>query len=168
MYRCKLNRTVGFLASTLLLVGVGCGPGEEDEESYEVSSETLTGTVAGESFTFTSGFAADLFDDGEYWVELHPSDAEDPCDPFAYEEEPHIIISTTPEPADIDLSFSNNITFAYPAEDVSENDVSTQGRLIIDKANEETVEGGLYAIFESDGKSHEVDGQFTVPFCPDR
>lgn len=164
----KTNCTVGLLAGALLLVGIGCGPGDEEEEGYEVSSSDLTGDIAGESFAVGSGFASDPFEDGEYWIELHASEVDDPCDPFAYESEPHIIISTTPEPKDVGLSLSNNITFAYPDGDSSQNDISTQGRLIIDQANEETVKGGLYAIFSSDGKSHEVDGQFSVPFCADR
>jgi hypothetical protein len=157
-------RWIPGLLVTTLLFGAGCGPDDKDDgPAYEVSSGNLTGTIAGEQFAFVSGFATDLFGDGEYWIELHGSETEDPCNTFGYEDEPHVIISTSPEAKDIDLGLTNNITFAYPSGDTSENDVSTTGRLIIDEVSEESVSGGLYARFED----HEVDGHFTVPFCPD-
>lgn len=155
------NRLMKSLALAATLLVAACGPGDDDDETYEVSSSALSGSIGGETFEFKSGYAEDKFDDGELWVELHMQEVEDPCDPFAYESSPHIIISTTPEPKDVSLSLQNNITFAYQDGDTSQNDIATTGRLIIDSADGETLTGGLYAIMNA----NEVDGQFEVPIC---
>lgn len=148
------------LATSVTLFGSACG-GEEEEERHEVSTSELSGTVAGEPFTVEGGYAEDKFGDGELWVELFSEPLEDPCNTFTYPTGPSIIISTTPEEKDVDLSLQNNITFSYQEGDTSANDVSTDGRLIIESVGD-TLVGRLYATFGD----HEVDGRFEVEVCP--
>lgn len=155
-----MNHRISTAIALTTLFFAACGP-DDEEESYEISSSELSGTVAGQPFTVKSGYAEDKFGDGELWIELHPTEVEDPCDPFAYESEPHIIISTTPEVKDVSLSLQNNITFAYQDGDTSQNDVATTGRLVIDVADDSKIAGGLYATMDE----HEVDGQWEVPVC---
>ena len=147
-------------ALTICIVcSAACGPDSEGKSTtHEISQSLLAGAIAGEAFEFKSGWAADVFGDGEYWVELHGTEVEDPCASRQFPDGPFIILSVLPEPSDANLTLQHNITFAHGD---AENDVATTGRLVIDGVAEGTLSGGLYATM----REHEVDGTFSVPVC---
>lgn len=154
------NMVKGAVSLALVMFGVACGSDEGGKSGgYEVSQSALTGTIAGEAFEAKSGFAKDFFGDGEYWVELHNTEVEEPCS-AQFPAGPHIILSVKPEPMDQALSLQNNITFAHGE---AENDIATSGRLIIDGVQGDRLTGGLIAEM---GDS-EVDGTFDVKVCAD-
>lgn len=156
----KRHITRGLSLALVMFLTASCGADDGDsKDGYEVSQSTLTGTVGGEAFEVRGGFAEDKFGDGEYWVELHNEPLEEPCGFNQSTDGPKIILSVTPEPMDEPLSFQNNITFSYGD---AQNDIATQGRLIIDGAEGDTLSGGLYAVMDA----NEVDGTFSVPICP--
>ncbi len=162
-----MNQWTKWLAVGLVMFGAACG-GEEEDELPEISSQTLTGTVNGESFTAVSGTAEDVFDDGEYWISIHGAEPKDgdPCGFQAYEIGAPEIIATVPaEAGDYEVGFlgdSVGVTFAFQSDDgESENYVATSGRLIIEEIADGVVRGGLIASTED----HEADGQFEVTIC---
>ena len=155
----EFSKYVWALSCVALL---GCS--SEGGGDHEISDQTLQGTINAADWTFVSGFADDLFGDGELWIELYavaPAGG-DPCSFSAYSGEASIILSVAPDPIDVELSLSTNITFNYEDDGQTENDIGTEGRLIVDKSTDDTIGGGLYAVFESS----EVDGNWEVPICP--
>ncbi len=125
-----------------------------------ILEQPLTGVVAGSAFVFASGFAMDLFEDGELWIELHSTPNDEPC-ARNFDAAPHIILSATGEPEDGPLGLANNITFAYDEDDGAMNDIATKGRLVIDGIQGEVLSGGLRATMGD----HHVNGTFAVPVC---
>lgn len=156
----KANKLTYAMGLAIVMFGAACGSDEgKGADRYEVAQSALSGTIAGETFEAKSGFAADVFGDGEYWVELHASVVEDPCS-RQFPQGPHIILRATPEPMDAPLGLQNNITFAYGE---AQNDIATTGRLIIDGVDGDRLTGGLNAVM----KDSAVDGTFDVPVCAD-
>ncbi len=153
-------RTVkGAVAVTLMMFGAACG-GDENKDGkggYDIASSPLEGQIGGEAFQVKSGFAADVFGDGDYWVELHATESEDPCS-RQFPSGPHIILTTDLQPADTALGLQNNITFTYGE---AQNDIGTTGRLVIDGVSDGRLTGGLYASM----RDNEVDGTFDVVVC---
>lgn len=162
-----MKNSVKWTVPLLVLFSLGCG-GEKDEEGsyadYEISSEPLSGVINGEAWTFVSGTAQDIFDDGELWVDLYASapSGDDPCSISAHGfEETSIIMSVPAEELDRELGLSTTVTFYYEDGGEPTNEIVTEGRLIIDEVTDETMSGRLFAT--ADGG--EVDGTFSVTIC---
>lgn len=160
-----MNRWFSLVMFALIPALSACGPADDEEEVYDVSTSPLSGTVAGESFSVASGFARPGFEEGELSIELHPVEVEDPCALSAFTDSRRMILfSIVSEPQDVELGFGTGqtVTFAYEDADGGfQNDVATTGRLMIDEVSESTLIGGLYAEMDD----HVVDGQFEVPVC---
>lgn len=141
----------------LFTAAIGCGPDDDDKApGVEVADQTLSGEFAGEPFEFRSGWAADIFGDGEYWIELGPAESDDPCASRTSSDR-KLLFQVPPEPMDERLSFNNNVTFSYGE---GQNDIAVSGRLIIERFDDRVV-GGLNA----STTDHQVNGTFDIPVC---
>lgn len=155
----KTTTLLALAAGALVMFGTACGADDKDGDGggFEIAQGALAGQIAGMPFETKSGFARDVFNDGEYWIELHDAEVEDPC-AMSFPDGPHIILRSDGQPMDAALSLQNNITFTYGE---AQNDIATTGRLVIDGIDGDMLSGGLYAKMDAS----EVDGTFSVPVC---
>lgn len=157
------------LLATILPATIGCGGGgkKDDDRSYadyDISEETLSGLINGESWTFASGIARDVFGDGELFVELYPvaPEGDDPCSFSAYPiSTATVLISVPPTTLDREITWRNSVTFYYTDGEEQINEIVVSGRIIIDDVSDTHLSGKLYATSDES----ELDGTFSVTVC---
>ena len=133
---------------------VGCG------DDNEIGGQTLSGELAGQSWTFRGGFAK-LGSQDTIRIQLADYEEDDPCGIFAFDEIPYIWWRAPNEPTDQELSLSERVIFQVPDGDGDISNNVTDGRYVIDQVGPDVVSGGLIA----SGFGDSVDGQWEVPLC---
>lgn len=129
-------------------------------DTMDISSSNLTGSVAGQPWSFKAGNTSAFLSEGEddYFATLYPT-AFTPCgqEPSG----PHIIVAIPKSPGDYDMGFDHNMTFVG---NDSTNKVAFDGRIVVDFATSTHVVGGLHGYYDG---ANEVNGQFDVTVCAD-
>ena len=162
-----MRATNPFLACLLgLIFAAGCGGGEMGSggggTTTTVSTQTLTGKIGGQPWTFATGETnAALSTTDQYWVDLYAATF-DQCVAFGAPTDADEVIMMMPKtPGTYNVSLGMNATL-YSASS-SFNYVATRGVLIIDSVTATTITGGLNITYNNDNT---VDGQFTASICP--
>jgi hypothetical protein len=153
-----MNKIFTALTVSLLAAATGC---TISTDSMDISSSTLTGTVAGQSWSFKTGHTSAFLSEGEddYFATLYPT-AFTPCG-ISEPSGPHIIVAIPKVPGDYDMGFDHNMTFVG---NDSTNKVAFDGRIVVDLATPTHVVGGLHGYYDG---ANEVNGQFDVTVCAD-
>ena len=146
----------------VLVVGllglVACG-----DDDNEISGQTLSGELNGQSWTFRGGVAKRGGPDG-LTITLADYEEDDPCGFSVYNEIPHVWWFAPDEPVDRELSLQETVVFQVPDDGDDTLGISknvTDGRYVIDEVGPDFVSGGLVA----SGFGDSVDGQWEVPLC---
>lgn len=147
------------LLTALLSAGATACTIEASASDEEIVNATLSGYVAGQSWSFVAGHTDSFLSDGEddFFATLYPSTFT-PCG-FSEPSGPHIIVSIPKTPGDFEMGFSRNMTFVNG----SNNLVSLDGHIRVDSVTATSVSGGLVATYDLD---NEVNGTFDVTICP--
>lgn len=123
----------------------------------EISDSTLSGTLAGGSWTFVAGNAT--VGSRGLTIRLADYEEEDPCGFTVFNEDPTVWWFAPDEPTEQDLGLGNTVVFQVPDGDGSISVNAVKGRYVIDEVGPDTVSGGLVA--SADGDS--VSGRWEVP-----
>jgi hypothetical protein len=153
-----MNKIFAALTVSLLAAATGC---TISTDTMDISSSTLTGTVAGQPWSFKAGHTSAFLSEGEddYFATLYPT-AFTTCG-ISEPTGPHIIVAIPKVPGDYDMGFDHNMTFVG---NDSTNKVAFDGRIVVDYATSTHVVGGLHGYYDG---ANEVNGQFDVTICAD-
>ena len=154
-----------FMTVTLAALSIGCEVKTEVESDSSfgggtsINDSTLSGEVAGRSWTFISGRAKpSVWDDGSYSLAFWDEDIENPCDSFSSGSEAQLLGSFNLEQGSQELSNTNNINFSAN----SQNNITTEGRFVITEITEDMVYGKMIATFDNENY---VNGIFELTLC---
>ncbi len=144
------------LATTALLSFAACT--SDSASDAEIVDATLSGSVAGQDWSFIAGHTNAFLSEGEddFFASLYPA-AFTPCG-FNEPSGPHIIVAIPKTTGDFQMGLGRNMTFVNG----SNNLVSLDGHIRVDSVSETSVRGGLVASYDSD---NEVNGTFEVTIC---
>jgi len=157
----------GGLAALLSLAACGGDDAEpvNPDGTQAVSSEPLSGTIDGRSFTAVSALASSSgFEPNERFVAIY--DIQRACGD--YSRPPvgtrHILMVREWMPRSEPLSFSNNVTFVLQREDSPDNHIVTRGRLEL--VDTPAAKGALGTLrLRAINGSDRVEGQVSVTVC---
>ena len=159
----KMKNVLGIL--TLAALSMGCEVETEVESdsgfgnSSSISDSTLAGEVGGRSWTFISGRAKpSAWDDGSYSLAFWDEDVVDPCDSFSTGSEAQLLGSFDLEEGTQQLSNTKNINFSVN----SDNNITTNGRMVITEIAGDKVYGKMIATFDN---ANYVNGSFELTLC---
>lgn len=139
----------------LALAVVACG----DDDSMEISDSTLSGTLAGSSWSFVAGNAT--AGPNGLTIRLAGYEEEDPCGFSVFRDDPTIWWFASDEPTEQELRLGDTVVFQVPEDGDSISANITDGRYVIDQVGPDTVSGGLVA----SGFGDSVNGRWEVPLC---
>ena len=131
-----------------------------------VSSAPLSGTIAGQPWTFVAG-QTDFFlskDDDNFFATLFDKPFASPC----VELEPagadhHLILSIPKAVGHYTLSLDLNQTFSYDdATGTPQNDIAISGVLDVTTLTATSLQGGVKMAYDA---NNSVDGQFVLGVC---
>lgn len=151
-----MNKIFAALTVSLLAAATGC---TVSTNSMDISSSTLTGTVAGQPWSFKAGETSAFLSEGkgDYFATLYQT-AYTPCG-ISKPTGPHIIVAIPKTAGDYDMGFDRNMTFVGSD---NSNKVAFDGRIVVDLATSSHVVGGLHGFYDG---ANEVNGQFDVTIC---
>lgn len=130
-----------------------------DDSDTSISTMNLEGEVGGRSWTFVSGRARPSgYSDGTYSLAFWNEDVEQPCDQFEMGSEDKLLGSFPISLGTYDLSFTKTINFNSDLD----NNVTTDGRLVITEVTEDKVYGKMVASFDDENY---VNGLFELTLC---
>jgi hypothetical protein len=149
----KLTVAAALLTAALVGCGTDHGPGEGD------MSQTLTGTVGGQAWTFAAGETNAFLSEGEddFFAEFYPA-AYTQCG-FSAPSGNHLIVAIPKTPGDYPMGTSRNMTFVVGD---SQNLISFDGRIIVDEVTPTGVKGGLVGSYDG---QNQVNGAFELKIC---
>src|SRR5436190_17870860 len=130
----KLTIAAALLTSLLAACGTDDGPGAID------TTQTLTGSVGGQAWTFAAGETNAFLSEGEddFFAELYPM-AYTQCG-FSSPSGNHLIVSVPKTPGEYDMGTSRNMTFVVGE---SDNLVTFSGKIVVDEVTATSVKGAL-------------------------
>ncbi len=135
----------------------GCTP------EYQITEQPLMGQLAGLTWSVGSGETdAFLSQDDDYFALLY-ADSFTPCNMEAPQGVDHLILNLPKEVGEWELGPSRTMTFVVQQGDGPLNLISNEGKLRVDSITDDTIAGGIHAVYDAD---NEVDGTFTVAICP--
>lgn len=165
------------LASVSILLGlvasmiIGCGKdakitaGSPAKTSDDYSDKVIGGKVGGKSWSFKSGTAKiDMFSADRLSLNLSDQESADPCNDFNMNGR-QLLTSVKRSVGETVLGTGQPMataTFFYVKDGVSENLITTSGKIRILEINADRVVG--QAVVDLDG-GHHVNGAFEVPLC---
>lgn len=153
----------GFLVGLLSLGLLACGG---DDEDVSVADQPLQGQINGQAWTIGSATTNDFLSDEEtIWVDAHlaPDVA---CNGFpGGSGESGLIINVPREVGTYTLGLSLNMTFVYKVDGESNNDVATNGVIIVEEITDTQITASLRATFDGDNT---VEGRFVAELCGPR
>lgn len=158
-------RIIRGLLLAWLVCTTGCGSEDGDAPSIDIGSGTLSGKVAGKSWTFVAGEASSPFaDEDTFFTDLYAVPIANACQGGPTSSENHLIFNVPMKAGDYRLSLGLTATFVIEtAGGATDNLVATRGRLVVDEVTDTTVRGKAHVISDAD---NEVDGVFQVTRCP--
>ena len=154
----KLTIAASLLFSSAVLIGCGTDDGGAGDIDM---SQTLTGTVGGQTWTFAAGETNAFLSEGEddFFAEFYPT-AYTQCG-FSAPTGDHLIVAIPKTPGEYEMSLNRNMTFVVGD---SENLVSFEGKIIVDEVTATSVKGGLVGSYDGNNK---VNGAFELKICED-
>lgn len=149
----KLTIAAALLTSILAACGGDDGPGEVD------TTQTLTGLVGGEAWTFVAGETNHFLSEGEddFFAEFYPATYTQ-CG-FSSPSGNHLIVSVPKTPGTYDMGTQRNMTFVVGD---SNNLIAFNGKIVVDEVTTTSVKGALVGQFDGD---NEVNGTFELKVC---
>jgi hypothetical protein len=149
-----MRRLMMALCAAAAACAAGCGGG------YTIDDGPLSGTFAGQDWTFVNGWSDDfLSDDESLFVSLYDVESMECGFPTNVDRE--ILLDVPRKTGEYKLSFGQNVTFAYGD---SQNNVATTGLMQVEEVTDTEVSVGLYVIFGGDS-DFELSGHFTATIC---
>lgn len=141
------------LSSTLVACGTDGGSDEVD------MTQTLTGTVGGQAWTFAAGETNFFLSEGEddFFAELYPT-AYTQCG-FSAPSGNHLIVAIPKAVGEYEMNTSRNMTFVVGD---SENLISFSGKVVVSEVSATSVKGGLVGSYDG---QNEVNGTFDLKIC---
>ncbi len=136
------------------LAAIGCG----GDDSFDVATTPLSGTVGGQAWTFVAGQTNAFLSEGkdDFFTVMYPTQFST-CG-FSEPGGSHLIVAVPKQVGDYDMGFNRNMTFVVG----TENKIAFDGRIIVSEVTATKVIGGLHGSFDGD---NEVNGQFEVAVC---
>jgi hypothetical protein len=169
----KKLASVSLLTGFLLAMTIGCGKdakittGSPDNASEDYSEKILSGKVAGKTWQFKSGTAkADGFDPNHIALTLSEQESADPCGEI-FMTGRQVLTSVKRAEGETTLGTGqpmSTATFFYTKDGVSENMITTTGKIRILEITADRVVG--QAVIDLDKNNH-VNGAFEIPLCHD-
>lgn len=157
-----MMRNVAIVVGSLLAaLSVGCGDGGGGGGDYEIAAGDLSGKINGKAWTYASASTDSFLSDDTSYFTTFISDKVDGCTQTGGGMDMLAVISAIPKAVgEYDLGLKTNVTLA----DGSNNLVSTTGKITVDKSDGQTLQGGMYAIYNDD-PNNEISGHFTATIC---
>jgi hypothetical protein len=154
----KLTIAASLLFSSAVLIGCGTDDGGAGDIDM---SQTLSGTVGGQSWTFAAGETNAFLSEGEddFFAELYPT-AYTQCG-FSAPTGDHLIVAIPKTPGEYEMNLGRNMTFVVGD---SENLVSFEGKIVVSEVTATSVKGGLVGSYDG---ANEVNGAFELKICED-
>jgi hypothetical protein len=142
-------------SSTLVACGTDDGPGDVD------MTQTLSGTVGGQAWTFAAGETNAFLSEGDdnFFAELYPS-AYTQCG-FSAPSGNHLIVAIPKTAGEYEMNTSRGMTFVVGD---SENLISFSGKVIVSEVTATSIKGGLVGSYDG---QNEVNGTFDLKICED-
>ena len=149
---------------------------EEDTKATATSSTaipdyettTLSGKVAGTSWTFQTGRVTVPSSSGSYWVYMTNDNLSNACSSTytGTSSNPKVIYSRddAPTAGETELSFTSGNVKTVTFYDGKTNYIVAKGKITIDTVTTTAVTGKMYAISGSD-TDNEINGTFTLSRC---
>lgn len=152
----------------VLIIGA-CGSSEETTTTSSTSlpdyaTTTLSGTVAGTSWTFNTGrVTVPSSSSGSYWVYMTNDNLSNACSSTysGSSSNPLVMYARSDAPAagETELGLSTGTVTFY---DGTTNYIITTGKIKIDSTSTTAVTGKMYAKY---GSTSEINGTFTLSRC---
>ncbi len=153
------KRMVFLFAAAAAVGALGCG---SDEPTYDIASGALAGKHNGKAWKFVAGQTNSfLSDEDGFFTELYDVEFET-CGFGQPTADRKLLLNVPTAEGEYELGLKTNVTFAFGE---GENNVATEGLLVVEKVTADSVDVGVYAIFNQD-PNFEVSGQFTATICP--
>ncbi len=145
---------------TLLLLLLACG---DEGTDLVIPDETLSGTVAGASWTFGAGEIDPYQSEGELFFAMLWPELYDPCELGGHEATSWLVLQIPAEVGEHPFTSTLNGTFVYEGQDGSENLPVLDGVVRVDEITDTELVGGL-AMTDGSG-DFDVAGTFTLTIC---
>lgn len=152
----------GLLVGLVSLSVLACGG---DDEDVSVADQPLQGQINGQAWTIGSATTNDFLSDEEtIWVDAHlaPDVA---CTGFPVSGERGLIINVPREVGTYMFDLSLNMTFVYKVDGESNNNVATDGVIIVEEITDTQITASLRGTFDGDNT---VEGRFVAELCGPR
>lgn len=164
MSLARIARTLrmgAVLVSLGLSVGAGCGGGSGGSGAATISSQTLSGKVAGQPWTLMTGQTDAFFSDADrYGVDAY-SQAFTACTGTPPTGVDFLILNLPKTVGTYSLGLDLTETFSLASG--NSNLAAASGRLVISAVSATTISGGANFAYDADNS---VDGQFELTVCP--
>jgi hypothetical protein len=149
----RLKVMLKLSAPLLVLAIAGCSV----SANTTIDPGTLTGSVAGQTWTLKTGSTSAFLSEGQdtFFAELYDSQFT-PCG--SPPNGAHLIVAIPKAVGDYPMSLSRNMTFY----DGHTNLIATDGRIVVDAVTTTHVTGGLVGTYDS---NNEVSGHFDLTIC---
>ncbi len=142
---------------------LACNGKDDEETTYTIEDQPLSGKINGVDWTFESGITDDfLSDEEEFFVALFGEVVDDACN-FGFSDGSEILVGVPTEVGEYNVSLSQSGTFVYDDGDTPMNLVATDGLIRVDEITDTELTGGLALEVDEDNT---VNGTFTVTICP--
>lgn len=133
--------------------------GENNRNNRSIRESVLAGEINGRGWSFISGRAKpSSFNEDAYSFAFWDEDVLDPCDQFSMGSEAQLLGFFPLSKGAHSLGNTHNINFNYG----SQNNIATDGRIVITEIIGDKVYGKLIATFD---ETNYVNGTFELTLC---
>ena len=141
----------------LVTATLGCTPAPEETR---IDEGPLSGTFNGKRWRVVSGTSERFTPDSNKILSTLSEVEQTTCEPKGFEK---LVLAIPFKPGVYALDLA--LTVHFVSTNGNDDLAATEGELIVHEVSEETIKGGLYAIYNGN-PNYEVSGQFTVDRCP--
>jgi hypothetical protein len=124
-----------------------------------IKPATMDGQVGGNAWTFLKGrVKASTFSQGKFDFDFWDEDIQNPCDKFTYGSDRKLMGMLPLSVGTHSLNMENNITFFHD----NQNNIATNGSLVIESIEGDIVRGKMIAKFD---EANYANGEFELVLC---